>query len=253
MSPLIVPYLDRSLYFSSAMKLNIAYPLTGQQKCIEVDDDKKLLPFFDKRISAEIPGDSLGEEYKGYVFRIAGGNDKQGFPMMQGVLCNHRVRLLFSKGMQCYRPRRTGERKRKSVRGCIVGSDLSVMSLILVKKGEKEIDGLTTDIKPRRLGPKRANNIRKLFNLSKEEDVRKFVVRREVKKTTKAPKIQRLVTPQRLRRKTVVKNSRVKKLQASREERAAYNVKVAAHSAELKSKKAIELKKKKVAKTITKA
>ena len=39
----------------------------------------------------------------GYVFRIGGGNDKQGFPMKQGVLCNHRVRLLFKKGMSCYR------------------------------------------------------------------------------------------------------------------------------------------------------
>ena len=40
--------------------------------------------------------------------------------MKQGVLLPHRVRLLLSKGHSCYRPRRTGERKRKSVRGCIV-------------------------------------------------------------------------------------------------------------------------------------
>lgn len=33
---------------------------------------------------------------------------------------------------------------------------------------------------PRRLGPKRANNIRKLFNLTKQDDVRKYVIRREV-------------------------------------------------------------------------
>jgi hypothetical protein len=33
---------------------------------------------------------------------------------------------------------------------------------------------------PRRLAPKRANKIRKLFNLQKADDVRKFVVRREV-------------------------------------------------------------------------
>ena len=46
--------------------------------------------------------------------------------MMQGVLSNQRVRLLFSKGMKTYRPRRKGERKRKSVRGCIVGPDLAV-------------------------------------------------------------------------------------------------------------------------------
>lgn len=30
---------------------------------------------------------------------IVGGNDKQGFPMRQGVLTNKRVRLLMQKGM----------------------------------------------------------------------------------------------------------------------------------------------------------
>ena len=48
-----------------------------------------------------------------------------------------RVRLLLSKGHSCYRPRRKGERKRKSVRGCIVDSTLSVISLVLMKKGEQ--------------------------------------------------------------------------------------------------------------------
>jgi ribosomal protein S6E (S10) len=40
--------------------------------------------------------------------------------MKQGVLTPQRVRLLLSKGQSCYRERRDGERKRKSVRGCIV-------------------------------------------------------------------------------------------------------------------------------------
>lgn len=71
------------------------------------------------------------------MLKISGGNDKQGFPMKQGVLSNVRVRLLLSKGHSCYRPRRDGERKRKSVRGCIVDSNLSVLSLVVVKKGEK--------------------------------------------------------------------------------------------------------------------
>lgn len=48
-----------------------------------------------------------------------------------------RVRLLLSKGHSCYRPRRDGERKRKSVRGCIVDANLSVLALIIVKKGEQ--------------------------------------------------------------------------------------------------------------------
>lgn len=48
-----------------------------------------------------------------------------------------RVRLLLSKGHSCYRPRRDGERRRKSVRGCIVDSNLSVLALVIVKKGEQ--------------------------------------------------------------------------------------------------------------------
>ena len=67
--------------------------------------------------------------------RITGGNDKQGFPMKQGILTNNRVRLLLSKGHSCYRSRRSGERKRRSVRGCIVDANLSALALIIVKKG----------------------------------------------------------------------------------------------------------------------
>uniref|UniRef100_A0A672YC31 Small ribosomal subunit protein eS6 n=1 Tax=Sphaeramia orbicularis TaxID=375764 RepID=A0A672YC31_9TELE len=78
---------------------------------------------------------------------------------------------ISNKGHSCYRPRRTGERKRKSVRGCIVDANLSVLNLVIVKKGEKDIPGLTDSTVPRRLGPKRASKIRKLFNLSLRGDM----------------------------------------------------------------------------------
>uniref|UniRef100_A0A8C8ELQ0 Small ribosomal subunit protein eS6 n=2 Tax=Oncorhynchus TaxID=8016 RepID=A0A8C8ELQ0_ONCTS len=77
---------------------------------------------------------------------------------------------MTSRGHSCYRPRRTGERKRKSVRGCIVDANLSVLNLVIIKKGEKDIPGLTDSTVPRRLGPKRASKIRKLFNLSLRGD-----------------------------------------------------------------------------------
>lgn len=68
--------------------------------------------------------------------RISGGNDKQGFPMKQGVMTNGRVRLLLSDGHSCYRVRRSGERRRKSVRGCIVDANLSVLNLVIIRKGD---------------------------------------------------------------------------------------------------------------------
>lgn len=46
------------------MKLNIAYPVTGAQKSIDVDDEKKLRMFYDKRMAQEVEGDALGEEWK---------------------------------------------------------------------------------------------------------------------------------------------------------------------------------------------
>lgn len=195
------------------MKLNLADPQTGAQKQIEIDDEKKLQHLYDMRLAQEINGADLGEDYKGYVFRIMGGQDKQGFAMKQGVLTATRVRLLLDRnvvGCRGYGMRK-GERKRKSVRGCIISHDISVLNLLIVKNGEKSIEGLTDRMIPRRLGPKRATKIRKLFNLSKEDDVRKFVIRREVpvkegakegtKPRSKAPKIQRLVTPQMIHRK----------------------------------------------------
>jgi hypothetical protein len=226
------------------------------------------------------------------VFKVMGGQDKQGFPMKQGVLTNLRVRLLMSPGDQCFRGhgRRNGERRRKSVRGCIISPDLSVLNLVIVKKGEKDLPGLTDEEKPRMRGPKRASKvrraagravgacvclcvwrahgvpaalalwrpqqsrlscaqpahaaaahasppsstphpqIRKLFALSKDDDVRRYVntYRRTFedkkgKKHSKAPKIQRLVTPvslQRKRRRAAIKKSR---LESARTEAAEYH------------------------------
>jgi len=53
---------------------------------IEVDDESKIRPFYEKRMGQEIDGAVLGEEYKGYIFKITGGNDMQGFAMKQGIM-----------------------------------------------------------------------------------------------------------------------------------------------------------------------
>jgi len=226
------------------MKINVANPATGAQKLFDFDDERRIRVFYEKRMGQEVPADSLGDEWTGYIFRITGGNDKQGFPMKQGVMLPHRVRLLLSDGHSCFRTRRTGDRRRKSVRGCIVASDIAVLAVVIVKQGENDIPGLTDNVLPKRLGPKRATKIRKFFNLSKEDDVRKYVVRREVKSSkkedakpyTKAPKIQRLVTPLRLQRRRHLRSLKRRRFEVQKEQRVEYEAILAKRLAEKKSK-----------------
>eukprot|EP00170_Pyropia_yezoensis_P007712 contig_31747_g7736 len=106
------------------MKLNVANPATGAQKKLEIEDEKRLRAFYDKRLAQEVEGDALGDEFAGYILKIMGGQDKQGFAMKQGVLTPGRVRLLLHKGVSGCRGygMRKGERRRKTVRGCMVSS-----------------------------------------------------------------------------------------------------------------------------------
>lgn len=71
--------------------MNVSYPATGAQKLFEVVDEHKLRIFYEKRMGTEVEADQLGEEWKGYILKIAGGNDKQGFPMKQGVLTHSKL------------------------------------------------------------------------------------------------------------------------------------------------------------------
>jgi len=102
-----------------------------------------------------------------------------------------------------------------------------------------------TDVNtPRRLGPKRANKIRRMFNLPKHSDnllkdkdaqkvkvdrwdVTRYVVRRQTKDKDgkqfyKAPKIQRLITHSRLRRKKQYRKTKEDKAKKSDENYAKY-------------------------------
>merc|ERR1711904_584168 len=97
----------------------------------------------------------------------------------------------------------------------------------VIKRGAGDVPGLTDANKDLRLGPKRANKIRKLWGMDKDDDVRKGVVRRKIttkggKEYSKAPKIQRLVTPQVLQRKRHLKKLKADASLKKKTETAAY-------------------------------
>jgi len=205
------------------MKFVVSCRDNGLSKGYKVEEEHKWGQVIDLKVGSEIDGEKiLGEAYKGYTLRISGGTDENGFPMKNGVLKKGRAKLLIPPGTCGLRFGRDGERKRRSVRGCIIDRDIGCVHCTIVSKGATEITGLTDVKTPRRLGPKRANKIRKLFGLPKHSDkigskdktkvtvdrfdVCRYVVRRPTKTVGdkqyyKAPKIQRLITSQRLRRK----------------------------------------------------
>merc|ERR1719507_804228 len=116
-----------------------------------------------------------------------------------------------------------------------------VFEIEVAKKGAEELPGLTDDQRPRRLGPKRANNIRKLFALEKKD-----VVRREVsEKKKKAPKIQRLVTPAMLQRKRYFKSQTRAKMVLSKKLKQDYSKRLVEYRQEQKELRAAEVAKKK--------
>jgi small subunit ribosomal protein S6e len=123
-----------------------------------------------------------------------------------------------------------------------------VLNLLVVKRGEAPIPGLTDEEKPIRLGPKRANKIRKLFGLSPSDSVTDHVVRRECttkagKTYKKAPKIQRLITSvqlQRKRHRVALKRQRAAK---NKTEQASYAALVQQRAKEAKDRRAELLQK----------
>lgn len=192
------------------------------------------------------------QEFKGYIFKVMGGQDKQGFPMKQGVLTSGRVRVLMERGQSGFLGygRRNGERRRKTVRGCVVSQDLSTLNLKVVKIGDADIPGLTDTSRPKMRGPKRCSKVRKLFALAKGDDVRAYVntYRRDFEtkngsKQSKAPKIQRIVTPLTLQRKRHRKALKVAKIAKSKADAADYAKLLALRLKEAKERRSESLAK----------
>jgi len=80
--------------------------------------------------------------------------------------------------------------------------------------------------------------------LRKKDDVRKYVVRREIKRKDKtffkSPKIQRLITDKRIRRKKLYKKEKLEGFKAKKESRVKYEKVLSQY---IKEKKALHVKK----------
>ena len=239
---------------------------------VELQNEEKLAQIIDKKIGDEIDGSIISDVFDGYKFKITGGFDKDGFAMKNGILAQGKKKVMLTKGCSLFRYRkgfhRSGIRIRRLVRGCIISNDIKNLHLKIIKKGAKPIEGLTEekDAIPKRLGPKRATRILKEFGLigtyaekKKDKEQRKnlrfmitnFAPKREVKTKNgktyiKRPKVQRLITPDRLRRKRLLKAFHKERREKAERDKKAYQ-ELVKKTFEKERKEAKEAKKEKKA------
>ena len=115
-------------------KINVSDPRTGKTKPVQLPPEK-FRPFIGLKIGDVIDGSVVG--MPGYKLKITGGTDKNGFPMRPDVHGGVRVRILLS-GPPGFRPKKKGERRRKTVRGNVITEDIAQVNTVIVEWPEEE-------------------------------------------------------------------------------------------------------------------
>ena len=92
-----------------------------------------------KKIGDEVDG--IFVSLPGYKLQITGGTDKNGFPMRRDLPGIVKKRILLSGGIG-FKPKKKGERKKKSVRGNTIGQDIVQVNMKITKYGPKSINEL---------------------------------------------------------------------------------------------------------------
>ena len=92
-----------------------------------------------KKIGDEVDGIFIS--LPGYKLKVTGGTDKNGFAMRSDFPGVGRRRILLSKS-QGFRPKESGLRKKKSVKGNTINQDIVQINMKVTKYSSKPIEKL---------------------------------------------------------------------------------------------------------------
>jgi small subunit ribosomal protein S6e len=109
--------------------LIISDPSTGTSQRVELDD-QQLRPLIGTRIGQILDGTLAG--LQGYKIKLTGGTDKDGIPMRPDVHGSAKARIVLSGGIG-FKPKSSGERKRKVVRGNTVSAETTFLNFAIVE------------------------------------------------------------------------------------------------------------------------
>jgi small subunit ribosomal protein S6e len=121
------------------MQVVISDPKSGRAYKLEGKDTEVRALLIGKQIGTVVDADMLG--MGGYALEITGGSDKDGMPMRKDVSGAARKRILITSPPG-YRPKEKGKRRRKSVRGNEISTELSQINVKIKEYGAKPIEEL---------------------------------------------------------------------------------------------------------------
>ncbi len=116
----------------------VSDPKSGKAYQVELKDPgaAKLMG---KHIGDKIEGEILG--MPGYSMQVTGGSDREGFPMRADLPGSKRRKILLTTGTG-YHPAAEGKKKRKSIHGRDISSDVGQINVKVVEAGAKSLEEL---------------------------------------------------------------------------------------------------------------
>ncbi len=111
-------------------KVIISDPESGTSKVVELEESRAA-PFVGKRIGETVEGALV--DLPAHKLQIVGGSDKDGVPMRPSVHGGVRRDVVLSGGVG-FNPKKTGERKRKTVRGNVITDEIVQINTKIVEK-----------------------------------------------------------------------------------------------------------------------
>jgi small subunit ribosomal protein S6e len=125
-------------------KVILSDPESGKSQVVDLDGPRAV-PLVGRRLGETLDGAALG--FGGYKVRIAGGSDKDGFPMRSDVHGGVKTRIVMAQGVG-FHPACEGQRRRKTIRGSIITEEIVQINMAIVeksKKAEKEKPKVTAE------------------------------------------------------------------------------------------------------------
>ena len=119
------------------MQINIG---TKDGEVHQIETDAK--NFVGKEIGDTFNGEIV--DLNGYELEITGGSDKSGFPMRASIEGSERERVLIEDGSGI-REKEDGMKRRKSVRGKTVSTEIEQLNAKVVEEGSKSLEELLSE------------------------------------------------------------------------------------------------------------